>query len=103
MANVVPSEAKPSLNVLDQAFKKPQFDIRLQDTKYQYYWPTSGTRNTTCIRWTVPHKKGPYVPDVSQMILAPELKIMNANKTGPPGVETISGPCNNFVNSIDRY
>ena len=100
MANVVPSEAKPSLNALDQAFKVPQFDIRIAYTKCPYYFPTSGLKNTTCLRWTIPHKKGAFVPDVSQIILAPEIKIMNAKKTGPPGVGTISAPCNNFVNSI---
>ena len=100
MANLVPTEAKPALNLLDQAFKKPQFDVRLSDTKYNYYFPCSGTKNTTCLRWVIPHKRGPFVQDVSQLILAPEITITNRDKTSTPGMDVRSGPCNNFIFSI---
>ena len=100
MANLVPTEAKPALNLLDQAFKKPQYDARLADTKYNYYFPCSGTKNTTCLRWVIPHKRGPYVQDVSQLILAPEIHITNRDKSSTPGMDVRSGPCNNFIFSI---
>ena len=100
MANLVPTEAKPALNLIDQAFKKPQFDARVSDTKFNFYWPTSGTKNTTCLRYTIPHKRGPFVQDIRNLILAPEIKITNRDKTGVPGPDLRSGPCNNFAFSI---
>ena len=100
MANLVPTEAKPALNLIDQAFKKPQFDARVADTKFNYYWPTSGTKNTTCLRYTIPHKRGPFVLDIKQLILAPEIKITNRDKSAAPPLDIKSGPCNNFAFAI---
>ena len=85
MSNVIPNEAKPALDYLDSAFNKPYYDSRVADTKYEYYWPISGTRNTSCLRYTIPHtSKGQLVPDLNRMVLAPELKITNRSKTGIP-------------------
>ena len=65
------------------------------------YWPISGTRNTSCLRWTIPHSnKGQYVPVMNQLVLAPDLKITNRAKTDIPPVSITSGPCNNFMFSI---
>ena len=99
MANIVQTEALPALDALDQAFKKPIYDAKIADTKFQYYYP-SETKNTSCLRWTINHKRGPYVPDVSRMVIAPEIKIINHNKDGPVPKGVQSGPCNNFLHSI---
>ena len=101
MANVIPTEAKPALDYLESAFTKPQYDARVADTKYEYYYPISGTRNTSCLRWTIPHtNKGQMVPDLNRMILAADLKVTNRSKNDIPPIEVISGPCNNFLFSI---
>ena len=101
MANVIPTEAKPALDYLESAFTKPQYDAKICDTKYEYYWPISGTRNTSCLRWTIPHSnKGQYVPVMNQLVLAPDLKITNRAKTDIPPVSITSGPCNNLMFSI---
>ena len=101
MSNVIPTEAKPALDYLDSAFSVPHYDSRVSDTKYEYYWPISGSRNTTCLRWTIPHSnKGQMVPDLNKMVLAPDLKITNRSKTDIPPVSITSGPCNNFMFSI---
>ena len=78
MANVITAEAKPALDYLESAFVKPQYDVRASDTKYEYYWPTSGTKNTTCLRFTIPNTgKGQIVPDLNKLDLAPNIKITN--------------------------
>ena len=102
MSNVIPTEAKPALDYLESAFTKPHYDVRASDTKYEYYWPMSGTRNTTCLRYTIPHcNQGQMVPDLNKLVLAPEIKITNRNKNGiPPVLNFDSGPCNNFMTSI---
>ena len=102
MANVIPTEAKPALDYLDSAFSKPQYDVRVQDTKYEYYWPISGSKNTSCLRYTIPNtSKGQMVPDLNKMVLAMDLKVTNRNKDGLPPVDNFkSGPCNNFMFSI---
>ena len=99
MANIVQTEALPALDALDQAFKKPIYDAKIADTKFQYYYP-SETKNTSCLGWTINHKRGPYVPYVSRMVITPEIKIINRNKDGPPSKGVKSGPCNNFLHSI---
>ena len=102
MSNVIPIEAQPALDYLDSAFSQPFYDSKVVDTKYEYYWPISGTRNTSCLRYTIPHScKGQLVPDLNRMVIAPELKITNRSKTSiPPVVDFKSGPCNNFISSI---
>ena len=50
MTNVIPTEAKPALDYLESAFTKPQYDARVAETKYEYYYPISGTRNTNVLR-----------------------------------------------------
>ena len=101
MANVNPTEAKPALDYLDSAFTKPQYDARVADTKYEYFFPISGTKNTSCLRWTIPNtSKGQFVPDMNRMVLAMGLKITNRAKTGPPPIDIKSGPCNNFMMSL---
>ena len=101
MSNVIPTEAKPALDYLDSAFSVPHYDSRVSDTKYEYYWPISGSHNTTCLCWTIPHSnKGQMVPDLNKMVLAPDLKITNRSKTDIPPVSITSGPCNNFMFSI---
>ena len=101
MTNVIPTEAKPALDYLESAFTKPQYDARVAETKYEYFYPTSGTRNTNVLRWTLPHKgKGQIVPDLNKMVLAPSIKVTNQSKTGPPPLDYKSAPCNNFMLSI---
>ena len=102
MANVIPTEAAPALDYLESAFIKPHYDVRIQDQKYEYYWPISGTKNTSCLRYTIPHtNKGQWVPDLNKMVLAMDLKVTNRNKDGIPPVNNFkSGPCNNFMFSI---
>ena len=102
MSNVIPIEAQPALDYLDSAFSQPFYDSKVVDTKYEYYWPISGTRNTSCLRYTIPHScKGQLVPDLNRMVIAPEIKITNRSKTSiPPVVDFKSGPCNNFISSI---
>ena len=98
MSNVIPTEARPALDYLGSAFDKPLYDARVADTKYEYYYPISGTKNTSCLRWTIPHSnKGQMVPDLNRMVLAPDLKVTNQNKTDIPPVSITSGPCNNFM------
>ena len=71
MSNVIPTDASPALDALDSAWTKPQYDARIADTKYEYYYPISGTRNTSCLRWTIPHNsKGQMVPDLNKMVLS---------------------------------
>ena len=78
MANVIPTEARPALDYLESAFSKPQYDARVTDTKYEYYYPISGTKNTSCLRWTIPHNyKGQMVPGLNKMVLAPDIKVTN--------------------------
>ena len=100
MANVVSKDAQPTIDYLASAFKKPTYDARIADTKYDYFYPISGTKNTSCLRWTIPHSTGGYVPNMEKMVLAPELKITNRAKSGRPADDIASGPCNNFINSI---
>ena len=100
MTNVVSAEAKPALDYLTSAFRKPEYDARIVDTKYEHYFPISGARNTTCLRWTIPHQRGEYVPDIGKMVVALDMKCSNATRTGAPPTGIESGPCNNFINSI---
>ena len=82
MTNVVSAEAKPALDYLTSAFRKPEYDARVVDTKYEYFFPISGSKNTTCLRWTIPHQRGEYVPDIGKMVLALDLKCTNKTRTG---------------------
>ena len=56
--------------------------------------------------WPIPnsiiigHKRGPFVPDIKQLILAPEIKITNRDKSAAPPLDIKSGPCNNFAFAI---
>ena len=47
MNNLIQMEAKLALDYLGSAFTKPQYKARASDTKYEYYWPISGTGNTS--------------------------------------------------------
>ena len=100
MTNVVSKDAVPTIDYLASAFRKPEYDARIADTKYDYFYPISGTKDTSCLRWTIPHNNGQYVPNVEKMVLAVDLKITNADKSGVPAAGIESGPCNNFINSI---
>ena len=101
MTNVIPTEAKPALDYLDLAFSRPHYDSHGTDTRYEFYHPISGVRNTSCLRFTIPHSnKGQMVPDLNKMVLAMDLKVTNKNKTDIPPISIISGPCNNFMFSI---
>ena len=100
MTNVVSAEAKPALDYLTSAFRKPEYDARVVDTKYEYYFLISGSKHTTCLRWTIPHHCGEYVPDIGKMILALDMKCTNSTRTGIPPIGIESAPTNNFMNSI---
>ena len=100
MANIISSSGEPALDYLEAAFRKPQYDARVQQTRYQYLFPISGSKNTTCLRWVIRHQKGMFVPDLSKMVLALDLKCTNRNRTSTPPLDINSGPCNNFMNSI---
>lgn len=100
MTNIIPSEAQPSIDALLDGFKKPEFDLRVIDTKYVDHFPISGVGNTTCLRWTIPKSKGNYVPDINKMLLALDLKITNKARTSTPPIGIESAPCNNFMFSI---
>ena len=65
MANIVQNDALLALDALDQAFKQPLNNAHIADMKYKYYYPTSGTKNVSVLRWTISQKRGPKVPDVS--------------------------------------
>ena len=99
MMNVVSKDAQPTIDYLASAFKKPEYDARISDTKYDFFYPISGVNNS-CLRWTIPHNMGRYVPNMEKMILAPEIRITNRAKSDRPTDDIKSGPCNNFINSI---
>ena len=100
MTNVVSKDAQPSIDYLASAFKKPEFDARIAETKYEFFYPISGTKNCQTLRYTIPHNMGRYVPNVEKMVLAPEIRITNRAKTARPTDDIKSGPCQNFINSI---
>ena len=100
MANVVSSDAKPALDYLSAAFRPPAYDARLSDTKYQYFFPITGVKDTNCLRFSIPHQHGKFVPNIEKMVLALDVKVTNRSRTSTPPVGIESGPCNNFVNSL---
>lgn len=100
MTNIVDNQAVPALDALENAFRKPQYDSRVSDTKYTYYYPTSGIKNTSCLRYTIPAYRGPYVPEISTLIFAPDIKLTNKAKTDVPPLDTKAAPCNNFLPSL---
>ena len=100
MTNVVSKEAIPSLDYLSSAFRTPAYDARISETKFEYFYPISGTKNTTCLRWTIPPNNGNYVSNMEGLILALEPRITDREKQNPPALDINSGPINNFCNSI---
>ena len=99
MTNIVSKDAQPTIDYLASAFKKPEYNARLSETKYDFFYPISGVSNS-CLRWTIPHNMGRFVPNMEKMVLAPEIRITNRAKTDRPTDDIQSGPCNNFINSI---
>ena len=100
MSNVVSKEAIPSFYYLSSAFRTPSYDTRISETKFEYFYPISGTKNTTCLRWTIPPNNGNYVSNMEGLILALEPRITDREKQNPPALDINSGPINNFCNSI---
>ena len=100
MTNVVSKDAIPLLDYLKSAFRSPTYDSRIADTTYDFHYPVSGTRNTTCLRWVIPRSSGNKVPNIEKLILALDLKCVNSSKTGKPPIGITSAPTNNFINSI---
>ena len=100
MTNVVSKDAVPSLDYLKSAFRTPTYDSRITDTTFDFHYPVSGTRNTTCLRWVIPRSSGNKVPNIEKLILALNLKIVNKAKNGRPPMGIESAPTNNFINSI---
>ena len=100
MANIVASEAQPTIDTLLDGFKKPEYDLRVVETRYVDYYPISGCRNTSTLRFTIPKSKGNFVKAVDKMILALDLKVTNKKKDGLPPLDIKSGPANNFIFTI---
>ena len=100
MTNVVSSEAVPSLDYLSSAFRPPSYDARIAETRYEYFYPISGTKNTTSLRWSIPHNNGNYVSNMQGLILALDPKITDRECLKTPPLDIKSAPCNNFCNSI---
>ena len=100
MTNVIAKEAVPGLDYLQSAFRAPAYDSRISDTTYDFHYPVSATRNTTCLRWVIPRSSGNKVPNVEKMVLALDLKCVNKAKDGAPPIGITSAPTNNFINSI---
>ena len=83
MTNVVSKEAIPSLDYLSSAFRTPAYDARISETKFEYFYPISGTKNTTCLRWTIPPNNGNYVSNMEGLILALEPRTTDREKQNP--------------------
>ena len=100
MTNVVSKDAVPSLDYLTSAFRSPSYDARISETRYEYFYPSSGTRNTTSLRFTIPHNNGNFVSNMEGLILALEPKITDRDRQTVPKLDIQSGPCNNCCNSL---
>ena len=97
MATIVDTEAVPTIDTLLDGFKKPEFDLRVQETKYVDYNPIAGLRHTQVLRYIIPKSHGNFVKAVDKMILALDLKITNSKKDGLPPLDIQSGPSQNFL------
>lgn len=100
MANIVTTDAKPAVDTLLDGFRKPIYDLRSVDTKYEDIYPISGMRNTTVLRYVIPRSKGNYVAEINKLVLALDLKITNKDRTSTPPINIQSGPANNFMFTI---
>ena len=100
MANIVTTDAKPAVDTLLDGFRKPIYDLRAVDTKYEDHYSISGTRNVNCLRFVIPKSRGNYVAEINKMVLALDLKITNKSRTSTPPVNINSGPAQNFMFTI---
>ena len=100
MTNVVSKEAVPAVDYLKNSFRKVEYDSRITNTTYDFHYPVTGTRNTTCLRWVIPRSGGNRVPNIEKLVLAMDLKCTNAAKDKRPPVDIAAAPTNNFANSI---
>lgn len=100
MANIIPNEAVPATDYYQSCFQDPVYDTRVVESDFPFYYPTSGIRNVTTLRWNIPAKKGPYVHDFSRLILAEHVKITNKARTDGAAVGIKCGPANNFILSM---
>ena len=100
MATIIDSDAQPTIDTLLDGFKKPDFDLRVVETRYVDYNPIAGPRHTQVLRYIIPKSHGNFVKAVDKMILALDLKITNSKKNGLPPLDINSGPCQNFLFSV---
>ena len=100
MSNIAATEAVPSLDYMEAAFTKPQYDSKASETKYEYYFPVNGVKNTTNLKWTIPRINGPFIQNIDKMVLAVDVHCTNAACQKIPEVGISAGPIQNFLFSM---
>lgn len=98
--NLAPTDLAPTVDFSTLGFQKPTYDLRFADTQYEKYFPVSGVRNVSSIRFQIPRQMGPSSLDMSRLCLAANVKITNSKKDAQPPTDIKSAPEQNFLQTI---
>lgn len=79
MANVISKEAVPSLDYLTSAFRAPSYDARFSEKRYEFFYPISGVKSTSTLRFVIPHNNGNFVSNMEGLILAWNPRLLTKN------------------------
>ena len=99
--NLVQADAVPSAQVYTAAaFTKPSYDTTVLKTEFKDFYPVSGVKNLSTIRWTIPPAFGSKVYDPSQAVLYARVKVTKKDHTAPPSTSIEASLCDQVLWSL---